>query len=413
MSEIDLSIADLLADPVMAVARARTHGQVVRGEIGPFVLGHEALRGMLQDRRMTPSFPDVLRRFGVDSGPFFEFMARSPLNRDGEPHRAWRQTMVKTFTPRNVDELRPFLEAQSDALVAAFADAGECEFMGQYARLLPSLGLCELIGVPPDDRALFCEWADTMGLGFNPVFIAPRIADVDEALVKLRDYMRDLVRARQVAPKDDLVSRLALAVADPKDDFTEEDAAGAVAGLVFAGHETTKNQLGWMMVVLAEAPQEWERVASDPSRAHDVVEEVLRLRSAVANLGRTVAEDAAVAGVPLTKGTRVTASVWGANRDPAVFPDPDRVNVAANRLQPQLAFGQGPHHCLGAALARAELQVSLVTLTRHLHCPVVEEGAEYLPPIGITGPTRLPIRFDRRAQPKVESHRTSHPVPET
>jgi cytochrome P450 len=395
MEEEKLSIVDLLDDPDAALERARARGTIVPIEMGYLVVDHEAARDLLLDRRLRAGFADFLQQMGVTSGAFFEWMSRSPLNMDGDEHRRWRRVMARTFTPHSVEKLRPFLRQEAIALVEAFADDGECEFMSAFARRLPSLGLCELIGVPKDDRERFGVWADTIGLGFNLALLVPRIADIDAALVALLDYCRGLVAARRENLRDDLVTRIARAASE-EGGMDEDMVVASVAGLVFAGHETTKNQLGWLVTLLAERPEEWDRVAADPERSRAVVEEVLRLRGAVTSVGRTAAEDFSHAGAHLKQGDRVIVSLWGVNQDPKVFPQPTRFDVDAHREMPQMAFGHGMHHCLGAALARAELCESLAVLASRLRCPRIGEGAEFLPPIGINGPTRLPIHFERR-----------------
>jgi cytochrome P450 len=151
-----------------------------------------------------------------------------------------------------------------------------------------------------------------------------------------------------------------------------------------------------MITVLADAADEWERVANEPARARDVIEEVLRFRSTATSFGRLALEDVEIGGERIAAGTSVLASIWSANRDAAEFPKPDQLAVDENRVGVQVAFGQGAHHCLGAALARAELQESLVALTQRMRGPRVLEGSEFLPPIGINGPVRLPIAFEPR-----------------
>jgi cytochrome P450 len=172
---------------------------------------------------------------------------------------------------------------------------------------------------------------------------------------------------------------------------------GSIAGLVFAGHETTKNQLGWMIHVLASQPEEWERVACEPERARDTIEEVLRFRSTATGFGRLALQDVTISGEHIPAGSTLSGSIWSANRDPREFPRPDEFAVDDNRVGVQVAFGQGAHHCLGAALARAELQESLIALSRRMTCPRLEEGAEFSPPFGINGPSQLPISYRARA----------------
>jgi cytochrome P450 len=303
--------------------------------------------------------------------------------------------MARAFTPRSVERLRPFLREEADRLISQFLPLGRCEFIEAYARQLPSLGLCELIGVPARDRSRFSGWADTIGFGFNPILLPTKIGEVDAALTALLAYADELVAARRADAKDDLVTRIAQAV-DEATGMDEEVIRGSLAGLVFAGHETTKNQLGWMIAVLSGVPKEWDRVAKEPERARDVIEEMLRFRSTATGFSRLALEDVELFGERFPAGTSIIASLWSANRDPAEFPRPDEFAVDENRVGVQLAFGQGAHHCLGAALARAELQESLIALSRRMCCPKLEPGATFLPPIGINGPTALPISFQAR-----------------
>jgi len=393
--ETPLQLIDILTDPDAAFARARQLGSIVQTEVGPFVVSHAGVRAMTQSTALRPSFSKVLERFGVSSGPFYEWMRASPLDMEGDAHRVWRQLMTRTFTPRSVERLRPFLQAEADRLIDTFVTAGRCEFVTAYARKLPAAGLCELIGVPVEDRERFSTWADTIGLGFNMMVAASRITEIDAAIVALLGYADELIAARRAEPRDDLVTRIAQTV-EQDGGLSEEIVRASIAGLVFAGHETTKNQLGWMIRVLSEQPGEWDRVAREPERAKAVVEEVLRVRSTAANLGRLALEDTEIDGHPVAAGSTLTASIWSANHDPRVFPRPDTFAVDENSAGVQIAFGQGAHHCLGAALARSELQESLIALTRRIRCPTLEPDSEWLPAIGINGPTRLPIAFERR-----------------
>jgi cytochrome P450 len=396
MTQPPTSLATFLADPLGTLKTAREAGPVLQTEIGPLVVQHDAVRALGQSDKLRPSFSQVLERFGIHSGTFYEWMSRSPLDMEGEEHRAWRALMSRTFTPRSVDRLRPCLRAQAERLVETILPLGHCDFIQAYARQLPALGLCELIGVPSSDRDRFAGWADTIGLGFNFVLLPGKIAEVDEALTRLLAYADELIAARRSQPQDDLVTRIAQAV-DAEDGINEDVIRGSIAGLVFAGHETTKNQLGWMIATLSEVPAEWDRVAAEPERARDVIEEVLRFRSTATGFGRTTLEDLELFGVRLPAGSTISGSIWSANRDPREFPRPDEFAVDDNRSGVQIAFGQGAHHCLGAALARAELQESLIALSRRMHCPKLEAGAEFMPPLGINGPSVLPISYTARS----------------
>ncbi len=393
MGRPQTDIAEALADPFGALARLRQAGPVADGTGGAFVSRHEDVRALLTDGRLRANFPEFLRSFGIEGGPFFDWMSLSPLNRDGADHLRWRALMAKTFTPRSVERLRPFLRTAAHELIDGFAGAGRCDFMTAFADTYPSLGLCELIGVPAEDRDRFRAWADTIGPGFSPL-VAMHIAEVDAALTQLLAYTGELAARRREEPRDDLVSRLAVAARE--DGWSDVEVQSFIGGLVFAGHETTKNQLGWMVAVLAERPDVWDAVADGAAAVVDVVEEVLRYRSAVTGVGRTVAEPVAVGDDQLAAGERVFLSAWSANHDERVFPHPDRLDPAQSGVAPHLSFGHGAHYCLGAALARAELQEALAALTARLGCPTLEAGASWRPPVGINGPERLPITFTVR-----------------
>jgi cytochrome P450 len=385
----------MIADPFGTLRRLRAEGPVAEVvETGLVaVLRYEDARALLADRRLHANFTDFLRSFGVTSGPFYDWMAGSPLNREGADHQRWRSLMIRTFTPRSVERLRPFLRQAARGLIDGFAARGSCEFVGEFADAFPSLGLCELIGVPAEDRERFTGWANAIGLGFSPL-VAMHIASIDAALTQLLEYSGELAAARRADPRDDLVSRIAAAAAE--DGWSDAEVRGAIAGLVFAGHDTTKNQLGWMVAMLAERADLWDAVARGSIGAAEVVEEVLRYRSSVSGIGRTATEDVETGGCRFASGQRMLVSVWSANHDERAFPHPDSIDPAQSADVPHLAFGHGAHHCLGSALARAELQEALAALAARIGCPSVGADAAWRPPVGLNGPTRLPLTFTAR-----------------
>ena len=395
MTRPPMDTAQFIADPFGTLRHARAAGGVVDLEFGAVgVMKYDQVRSLLTDGRLRADFCSFMRRFGVSSGPFYEWMAVSPLNRDGAEHQRFRTLMSRTFTPRSVERLRPFLRTAAHELIDGFVAAGACEFMDAFADPYPSLGLCELIGVPTEDRARFRGWANTIGLGFSPL-VAMHIAAVDEALTQLLAYTGALAETRRADPRDDLVSRIAQAARE--DGWSDFEAQSFLAGLVFAGHETTKNQLGWMVQVLSEHPSFWDDVAAARVSAADVVEEVLRYRSAVTGVGRTLAEPVDVGGTEVPAGRDVFLSVWSANHDEQIFAAPEHVDPSHGGAAPHIAFGHGAHHCLGAALARAELQEGLAALVARIECPTIAPGAVWRPPLGINGPEQLPIRFRGRS----------------
>jgi cytochrome P450 len=395
MARPHIDLPALVADPFGTLAAARRQHWLADADGGAVAaLTHDRVRELLADPRLRANFPAFLRSLGIDRGPFYEWMALSPLNRDGAEHQRWRALLSRAFTPRSVERLRPFLRAAAHELIDAFAARGRCDVVAEFADALPSLGLCELIGVPAEDRDRFRVWANTIGLGFNPMVAPSRIADIDAALTALLAYTTALAARRRMAPRDDLVTRIAQA--GDAAGWSDAEINGSIAGLVFAGHETTKNQLGWTVAVLAEQPAVWDAVAAGTLAVRDVIEEVLRYRSTATAVGRTAAEPIAHAGEHIPAGTTVLLSLWSADHDETVYPQPEAIAPAANDTVPHLAFGHGAHHCLGAALARAELQEGLAALAERLECPHLEPGAVWKPPLGINGPDALPITFRLR-----------------
>ncbi|MBX3026180.1 cytochrome P450 [bacterium] len=397
MSRPRITLPELLADPFATLAATRRRHWIADTDPDDavVVVSHDRVRELLADPRLRASFVDFLRAVGIERGPFHDWMALSPLNRDGAEHQRWRTLLSRAFTPRSVERLRPFLRAAAHTLIDGFAARGGCDVMAELADVFPSLGLCELIGVPVADRERFRGWANTIGLGFNPILIVDRIGEIDAALTALLAYTRELAARRRAEPRDDLVTRLAQA--GDEAGWSDEEVHGSIAGLVFAGHETTKNQLGWTVAVLAERPALWDAVGTGALAARDVIEEVLRYRSTVTSVGRAAAESFTHAGERIPAGATVFLSLWGADHDATVYPRPDEVAPAANAGVPHFAFGHGAHFCLGAALARAELQECLTALTERLECPRLEPGAVWKPPLGITGPEVLPITFRQRS----------------
>jgi cytochrome P450 len=396
MTRAKLEYEAMLRDPIGELQRARRVGWLGEIDVGGVgVLTHERVRELLTDERLRSGFVQFMERMGVTSGPFYEWMSISPLNRDGADHVRWRQLMSKAFTPRSVERLRPFLRDAAHELIDGFAARGSAEFMAEFADAYPSLGLSELIGVPTEDRERFRAWANTIGLGFSPVTMAAHLPEIDAALTRLLDYTGMLAAKRRADPRDDLVTRIAQA-ADEEGGWTDFEVRGFIAGLVFAGHETTKNQLGWMVALLADRSDVWDAVAGGELTAAEVVEEMMRLRGAATHVGRTVVETVEVGGERLEPGTQVLFSLTSADRDETVFPRAEAFAPREHADIPHVGFGHGPHFCLGAALARAELQEALSALSGRLGCPTIGSGATWAPPMGINGPKELPITFRPR-----------------
>lgn len=285
--------------------------------------------------------------------------ADSLLNMDPPEHTQVRIVVSKAFTRRRVAGMRGGIQEVTDDLLDRMADAGPpVDLVGALCAPLPVTVICQLLGVPYEDRASFRAWtsAAMTVTGYSPEQAA-------QALQNLSDYLAGLIAKRRTEPADDLLSAL-VAARDQEERLTEPQLVNLGMLLLIAGHETTLYQLGRSVHALLRRPQLYASLHADPNRVPSAVEELLRLRSSVPGAApRLTTQDAEIGGVRIPAGSIVMLKLSNANRDPHIIRDPEEMDF--NRPDNKhLAFGHGPHFCLGAALARAELQVALAALVR-------------------------------------------------
>jgi cytochrome P450 len=252
--------------------------------------------------------------------------------------------------------------------------------------------MARLMGIPPADIAQFGQWSTDLGLLFSfPV--APHREAVEAALTGLLAYAGELIAERRRTPGDDLISLMIDAEQDG-DRLTTDELRWQVVNLTFAGHDTTRNQLAFVLKMFAEHPDAWRELAADPSLVPTAVEEGLRLNPVIPATMRTVARDVVHRGVRFPAGTFVILRADCANRDPAVFAEPDRFDLRRPNAHQQLTFGGGAHHCLGAALARAEMQEALPLLASALPDLALDGPGVWRPASALLlGTDSLPVRF--------------------
>jgi cytochrome P450 len=282
-----------------------------------------------------------------------------------------------------------------EELVDGFADRGECEFMADFGNHYPVQVIAHLMGVPRDDHPLFAEWGNSLThlLSFE---LYARRAEVEVAQASMSSYLSDLIADRRAHPRDDLVSDL-IGARDGSDRLNDQELMSLLGGLLFAGYDTTRNQLAVAMTVLARRPLDWTRLAASPELAPLAVEELMRVAGVVAVVPRVATVDVEVDGWRIPAGTLISLSLAGANHDPRVYENPETFDMDADRPEGQIGFGGGAHHCLGANLARAEMQEALPILARSMPDLQVAEEPEWRGPMtGIGGPLRLYLRFTPR-----------------
>jgi len=248
-----------------------------------------------------------------------------------------------------------------------------------------------LLGVPPGDFAKFHAWSTdlSLALGFDTAAQRERI---EAALVALSAYVGSLLAERRREPGDDLISAL-IAVEEQGDRLSPAELNAMVTVLIFGGQDTTQCQLACAIATFLRHGAQWELLAKDPDVAATAAEEILRYEPAGSGAPRVATEDFRWHDLEVKAGTVAHPSTPSANRDPAVYEDPDRFDVTRRLAAPQLTFGGGVHYCLGANLARAELQEALPILARRLPHLAADGSIEWRAQVLIRGPKRLPIRF--------------------
>jgi cytochrome P450 len=322
---------------------------------------------------------------------------RFMLFQDPPDHTRLRGLANRAFTPRVVADRRGEIEAIAADLLAAFrAESGEGDLIQALAYPLPVLVIARVLGVPQEDMRRFRGWAAVLGAAIDlpSDALAGFQARANDTTREIADYLRQIVARRRAEPRDDLISRL-IAARDEGGKLTEDELIATCILLILAGHETTVNLIANGTLALLRHRDQWERLVADPSRAGSATEELLRYDSPVQLTGRLVAEDVEIGGVPVPRGTEVMFMLGSANRDEAVWDDPDaaRIDRPVGR---HMAFGMGIHFCLGAPLARLEGEVAFATLAREAPgLALVDPNPPWRPGAVLHGLERLDVALNR------------------
>ncbi len=283
------------------------------------------------------------------------------LNSDPPTHTRLRSLVNRAFTPRAIEALRPHIEDVTATLLDETEPGKPFDLVAALAQPLPVIVIAEMLGIPSSDRVLFKRWSDAIAQVTNVLSPEPVIAAARGATSELIAYLEPIIEQRRRAPREDLLSTLVQAEEEGERLTAEELLAFAILLLV-AGNETTTNLIGNGTLALVRNPEQRDLLASDLELVPAAVEEFLRYDSPVQGLVRFAAADAIVGGQPIAKGDTVLVMVAAANHDERHFPNPDELDVRREGSTRHIAFGLGPHFCLGAPLARLEAEVAFRAL---------------------------------------------------
>ncbi|MFC6090658.1 cytochrome P450 [Saccharothrix lopnurensis] len=311
------------------------------------------------------------------------------LSMDPPDHTRLRKLVAKGFTLRRTERLRERAQEVVDGLLDAVEQQGPpVDLVEALAMPLPITIICEMLGVPFEDRGRFRAWSDAA-----VAITAFRPEEIVAANDALRDYIAGLVVAKRADPADDMLSEL-VAAHDDEDRLTERELVSFGVALLVAGHETTANQIGNFTYLLLRAPDRLAELRDDPSLVPAAVEELLRFTPLGSSAGfpRIATADVELSGVRIAAGEAVFVNNLAANRDPSVFDRPDEVDFHREH-NPHLTFGHGAHHCVGASLARMELQVAIGTLLKRFPSLRLDGDVAFKKGRLIRGPQALPVRW--------------------
>ena len=325
--------------------------------------------------------------------PLDDHFSAQMVFQDPPNHTRLRRLVNKAFTSRVVEAIRPQIQTTVDVLLDAVQSTGQMDLIHDFAYPLPAITIAEMLGVPPEARNQFKQWADDI-----VAFLGTGRAKLDilelgqRSVLALTDWLRELIAQRRYNPKADLLSLL-IATEEQGDMLSEAELVGICISLLTAGHETTTNLIGNGLLALLQHPTQRQQLQHNPDLIVAAVEELLRYDSPVQRNWRVVKEELQLGGKQISQGQLVFAMLGAANRDPAQFPDPDRLDFH-RRDNRHVAFGYGIHFCVGAPLARLEGQIAINTILRRLPgLRLANEIPVWLENMAFRGLKSLPVVF--------------------
>ncbi len=384
------------ANPYPFYRRLREHDPVHETPMGFWVLTrYDDVVTILRDPRFgREEFAPLLAAiYGDEASP--GSIPRSMLFRDPPDHTRLRTLVNRAFTPRVVENLRPRIQQIVEEVLNRAEDTKGMDVIADLAYPLPVTVICEMLGVPQADRERIKQWSadvarslDAIGMPADPEVVERGRASRG-ALI---GYFRDLVPERRKYPQADLLSLL-IAAEEQGDKLSEGELLAMCVLLFIAGHETTVNLIGNGLLALLQHPEQLGRLRDEPSLIQGAVEELLRYDSPVQRTARITTVPVEIDGRKIEAGKMIVAAVGAANRDPAHFADPDRLDIT-RRDNHHIAFGFGIHFCLGAPLARLEGQIAIGTLLRRMPgLKLATSAPEWRESSTLRGLKTLPVTF--------------------
>jgi len=401
VSDLDLPVFDFSAPDSSAdryhqqLAETGQQGWLAKSAFAYIVLDHDSGEFFLRSRATAFPGRQIAEFFGITGGALADHIDANILNFTGDQHRRLRALVGPAFTPRRADRWRPVMRGFLGRLWSGVAANSGCDFVAAVARPYPALIIATVLGAPQEDAGRLQDWSSWVQRQFDIRALSSNRDDIERAVIEVQDYVTALLEDRRAAPADDLISDL-LAARDHTDRLSAAECVQLVVNVLAGGIDTTSAQLAHAIRLFAGHPAQWALLASDPALAPRAVEEVLRFEPVTPFTARICLEQVECRGVIFPAGTIVAVCAERANREGGPGEEFDITAARDSRL---LTFGAGTHYCLGASLARAELEEALAFLAPRtpdlaLDGPPQLGGVE-----GIYGIDKLPIVWSGSAEP--------------
>lgn len=389
------------ADPYPAYHRLRSEETVHKDFLGSWVLTRYAdVKALLRNPRFqSDNLPQRLKNKNIylkhqqkDLNGLIETSSKLLLYLEPPDHTRLRGLVNKAFSPAMIERMRLQIQEIVDELIGEVQQKGNMDIISELARPLPVRVISRMLGVPVEIQNQVYQWANDLSAILDPLNSLENLAHMNEVILKFSECFRELIAEREKKPQQDLIS--ALITARDRDDKLDDDELLSVCILLFGtGEETTVNLIGNGMYALLRHPAQLEKLKQEPTIIQSAVEEMLRYDSPIQRIARIAIEDVEIGGKKISGGEQVIVYLGAANRDPAQFPNPDCLDLTRSENR-HLAFADGVHNCLGAALARVEGQIAINTLVQRLpNLKLHTDIVEWRKNIALRGLKALPVTF--------------------
>ena len=377
-----------------AMAELEGHdGWLASSPFGYIVLDREAGEFFLRTRAAVFPGLTIADLFGVTEGALREEIVENIININGDDHRRLRNLVNPALAPRAVDRYRPAMCGFMQQLFDDLPPNGRTEFIGDFAKPYPSLVIAEVMGAPLEDAPRLHHWSNMIQRQFDPTSLMVERAEIERAVAEFYEYEDRLIAGRRPSPGDDLISAL-IKAEEAGDRLNDDELRNLILNILVGGVDTSQSQLAHAIRLLAAHPDQWQLLRADPhGMASKAVEEALRFEPITPFTARILIDDVEHRGVTFPAGSIVLVSAWHANREGV---EPDEFDLRADRGGARLlTFGAGTHYCVGANLARAEMQEGLAFLAERVTAIEPDGEPEFGTPSGIYGLETLPLKLER------------------